>query len=188
MRVVVGLGNPGIEYRHTRHNLGWMVLEHAARRWKTDFSDKRDSLEASLELGGIQVLLVLPLAWMNQTGPVVRAVLYDRHLGPSDLTVVYDDLDLPFGVLRIKTRGGDGGHNGLRSVLDSVGTEEFCRMKIGIGRPSGGVDIVDYVLSQFSQEEQSQIVALLDRSVDALECLLLKGAAATMNQYHSPMG
>jgi peptidyl-tRNA hydrolase, PTH1 family len=184
---VAGLGNPGLQYRNTRHNLGWLVLEQAVRRWGGHFSERPDALEAVHELSGIPVLLVCPLAWMNQTGPIIRATLDSRSLSLSDLIVVYDDLDLPLGVIRIRTRGGAGGHNGLRSVLANLGTDGFCRLKVGIGRPVWGGDLIDYVLSPFSQEEQRQVSSVLDRSVDALECLIKNGVAEAMNRFHAPM-
>ena len=182
--MIVGLGNPGPDYRHTRHNLGWLVLEHAACRWRVDFSQRRLTWEASAIIHGKPVLLVRPLAWMNRTGPVVQEMLTSRQLTPSNLVVVYDDLDLSFGVLRIKTRGGAGGHNGIRSVLDSVGSDEFCRLKLGIGRPPGTQDTVEYVLSPFSPDEESGLEAVLDHSVDALECLIKEGPAEAMNRFH----
>ncbi len=182
--MIVGLGNPGPEYRHTRHNLGWLVLEHAACRWRVDFSKRHLAWEASANIHGKPVLLIRPLAWMNRTGPVVHEILTSRQLTPSDLVVVYDDLDLPFGVVRIKTRGGAGGHNGVRSVLESVGSDAFCRMKVGIGRPLGSLETVEYVLSPFSLEEESGLEAVLDNSVDALECLINEGSAAAMNRFH----
>ncbi|MGD9850516.1 MAG: aminoacyl-tRNA hydrolase [Nitrospirales bacterium] len=182
--MIVGLGNPGPEYRHTRHNLGWLVLEHAACRWGVDFSKRHLAWEASTNFQGKPVLLVRPLAWMNRTGPVVQEILDSRQLTPSDLVVVYDDLDLPLGVVRIKTRGGAGGHNGVRSVLESIGSDEFCRMKLGIGRPIGSGQTVDYVLSPFSQEEESALDSVLEKSVDALECLITEGHAVAMNRFH----
>jgi peptidyl-tRNA hydrolase, PTH1 family len=183
---VAGLGNPGLQYRNTRHNLGWLVLEQAVRRWGGQFFEGALALESLHELSGIPVLLICPLAWMNQTGSIIRAVLDSRSLSSSDLIVVCDDLDLPLGVLRIKTRGGAGGHNGLRSVLANLGTDRFFRLKVGIGRPVCGGDLIDFVLSPFSHEEQSQVTSVLDRSVDALECLIINGAAEAMNRFHAP--
>ncbi|MDR4495252.1 MAG: aminoacyl-tRNA hydrolase [Nitrospirales bacterium] len=182
--MIVGLGNPGPEYRHTRHNLGWLVLEHAACRWRVDFAERHLALEASTHIQGNPVLLIRPLAWMNRIGPVVREILHSRQLLPAHLVVVYDDLDLPLGVVRIKTRGGAGGHNGVRSVLDSIESDEFCRMKVGIGRPLGSRDTVDYVLSSFSAEEELALEAVLDKSVNALECLIHEGPAVAMNRFH----
>ena len=183
--MIVGLGNPGPEYRQTRHNLGWRVLERAACRWQIEFTKRHLAWEASADIQGSPVLLVCPIAWMNQTGPVVREILDGRHLTPSNLTVVYDDLDLPLGTIRIKTRGSAGGHNGLRSVLESVGSEEFCRIKLGIGRPVWPLTTVDYVLSPFSPEEAPEVESVLERGVDALECLVLEGPAVAMNRFHT---
>lgn len=183
--MIVGLGNPGPEYRQTRHNLGWLVLERTACRWGIEFSKRHHAWEASADIQGQSILLVRPIAWMNQTGPVVRSVLDGRHLSTSDLTVVYDDLDLSFGTIRIKTHGSAGGHNGLRSVLEHVGSDRFCRIKLGIGRPVWPVETVEYVLSPFSSEERSELEPLLEKSVDALECLIEDGPAVAMNRFHS---
>ena len=182
--MVVGLGNPGRSYEHTRHNLGWMVLEQAADRWSIALAQHGQAVQGRGEVGGQRVLLVLPLTWMNQTGIVVRAVLQDLSLASSDLIVVHDDLDLPLGAIRIKTRGGAGGHNGLRSVLSCLGTEEFSRVKVGIGRPSENEDLAKFVLSPFPPEEWDQVVLTLPKAVDALECLICEGAAVAMNRFH----
>jgi PTH1 family peptidyl-tRNA hydrolase len=180
----VGLGNPGPEYRQTRHNLGWLVLEHSACRWKSEFSKRHLAWEASTDIQGNSVLLVCPLTWMNQVGPVVREILDGRGLGPSDLTVVYDDLDLPLGTIRIKCRGGAGCHNGRRTVIEIVWSDEFCRLKLGIGRPVWPVQTVDYVLSPFSPEERAELETVLERATDALECLIKEGASVAMNRFH----
>lgn len=183
--MIVGLGNPGPKYRKTRHNLGWMVLERVAYRWNLEFFNCDLAWEACTEFKGIPVLLVCPIAWMNQTGPVVRAIFDRQRLTHSDLTIVYDDLDLPLGAIRIKTRGSAGGHNGLRSVLNSLGSDEFFRLKLGIGRPEGLVETVDYVLSPFTAGESEVLDKVLDRSVDALECLIEDGPTVAMNRFHS---
>jgi peptidyl-tRNA hydrolase, PTH1 family len=161
-----------------------MVLEQAADRWGVHLVKENRAIQGRGEVGGRQVLLALPLTWMNQTGVVVRGVLHDSSVDVPDLIVVYDDLDLPLGAIRIKTRGGAGGHNGLRSVLSCLGTEEFTRLKIGIGRPAEDEDLVDFVLSPFSDQEWEQIVAILPKAVDALECLICEGAAVAMNRFH----
>jgi PTH1 family peptidyl-tRNA hydrolase len=121
---------------------------------------------------------------MNQTGFVVRAVLQDLNLASPDLIVVHDDLDLPLGAIKIKTRGGAGGHNGLRSVLSCLGTEEFSRVKVGIGRPPENEDPARFVLLPFPAEEWEQVVPTLQKAVDALECLIVEGPAVAMNRFH----
>ena len=181
---MVGLGNPGRLYERTRHNLGWMVLEQAAGRWNIALAQHGPAVQGRGEVGGHPVLLVLPLTWMNQTGIVVRAILQDLPLASPDLIVVHDDLDLPLGAIKIKTRGGPGGHNGLRSVLSCLGTEEFSRVKVGIGRPSENEDLANFVLSPFPSAELDQINLILPKAVDALECLICEGAAVAMNRFH----
>ena len=182
--MVVGLGNPGRSYEHTRHNLGWMVLEQAADRWGVALAQQGHGFQGRGVVGGHPVLLVLPLTWMNQTGVVVRAVLQDVTLPSPDLIVVHDDLDIPLAALKIKTRGGAGGHNGLRSVLSCLGTEEFFRLKVGIGRPPDNEDLAKFVLSPFSGEEWEQVVATIPKAVEALECLICEGATVAMNRFH----
>jgi len=184
--VVVGLGNPGTSYQQTRHNLGWIVLEHAARRWKVFLGQQGQAIQGQGAIDGQSVLLALPLIWMNQTGEVVHSILQKCNLSSSDLILVYDDLDLPLGTFKIKTRGGPGGHNGLRSVLSCLGTEEFCRVKVGIGRPLGGEDVARYVLSVFTQGEREQVNVVLPKVVDALECMMCQGVSVAMNRFHSP--
>ena len=181
---MVGLGNPGRSYEHTRHNLGWMVLKQAADRWGVALAQQGQGLQGRGEVGGHSVLLVLPLTWMNQTGVVVRAVLQDLTLTSPDLIVVHDDLDLPLGAIKIKIRGGAGGHNGLRSVLSCLGTDEFSRVKVGIGRPPENEEHAKFVLSPFSAKEWEQVVATLPKAVNALECLICEGAAVAMNRFH----
>jgi len=180
----VGLGNPGRAYQDTRHNLGWMVLEWAARRWGVVLSQRGLVLQGQGTVQGHSVALAIPQTWMNQTGVVVSSVLQGLRRTTSDLIVVYDDLDLPLGALKIKTRGRAGGHNGLRSVLSSVGSEDFCRLKVGIGRPPGNEELARYVLSPFSSEEYKVVDVTLPKAVDALECLICEGPEAAMNRFH----
>ena len=182
--MVVGLGNPGVPYQKTRHNLGWMVLEHAAHRWGIVLAPHGQALQGQGVTGGCSVLLALPLTWMNQTGEVVLSLLNERNRTLSDLILVYDDLDLPLGALKIKTRGGPGGHNGLRSVLAHLNTENFCRLKMGIGRPPDHEDPAHYVLSPFSSVEGAKVDAVLPRAVDALECVMSEGIPVAMNRFH----
>lgn len=182
----MGLGNPGPTYQQTRHNLGWMVLEHAARRWGIALGQQGQALQGQGAIDGRSVLLALPLIWMNQTGEVVHSILQNWNLSSSDLILVYDDLDLPLGTFKIKIRGGPGGHNGLRSVLSCLGTEGFCRLKVGIGRPPDDKDSAQYVLSTFTQGEREQVDAVLPKAVDALECVICKGVSVAMNRFHSP--
>ncbi len=184
MHLVVGLGNPGESYKQTRHNIGWMVLEQAADRWNIVLTKQGHGFLGQGDVNGNPVLLLLPLAWMNQTGVVIRSVIQDLSSESPDLIVVHDDLDLSLGRIKIKTRGGAGGHNGLRSVLSCVGTEEFSRVKVGIGRPQKNEDFANFVLSPFLSGEWEQIVSILPKAIDALECLICEGPDIAMNRFH----
>lgn len=181
---MVGLGNPGESYRYTRHNIGWMVLEQAADRWNVALAKQEHGFLGKGELKGHPVLLLLPMAWMNQIGVVIGSVLQDLSPESPDLIVVHDDLDLSLGAMKIKTRGGAGGHNGLRSVLSCVGTEEFSRVKIGIGRPQINDSLANFVLSPFLSEEWEKITSILPKAVDSLECLICEGPDIAMNRFN----
>ncbi len=182
--MVVGLGNPGRVYQDTRHNLGWMVIKRAAHRWGVNLSSQGPALQGTGNVHNQSVVLALPQTWMNQTGPVVASLLQALDLSNTDLILVYDDLDLPLGVFRIKTRGSAGGHNGLLSVISWVGSEEFCRLKVGIGRPPLHEDSATYVLSPFTKDEYRVVEDTLPRIVDALECLICDGPSVAMNRFH----
>ncbi len=184
MHLVVGLGNPGESYRHTRHNIGWMVLEQAAERWNVTLAKQEHGFLGKGDVKGHPVLLLLPMAWMNQTGVVIRSVLQDLSPESPDLIVVHDDLDLSLGAIKIKARGGAGGHNGLRSVLSCVGTEEFSRVKVGIGRPQNNDSLANFVLSPFLSEEWEKIIPILPKAIDSLECLISDGPDIAMNRFH----
>ncbi|MEC4687645.1 MAG: aminoacyl-tRNA hydrolase [Nitrospirota bacterium] len=184
MRLIVGLGNPGARYDLTRHNVGAAVLGLAATRWRVALTPLGDALRGSGSLGPVEVTLAAPVAWMNQSGPVVKALLAELALTPGDLLVVHDDLDLEVGRLRIKRDGGSGGHQGILSVITALGTNQFCRLKIGIGRPSPGTDAAEYVLSTFFPDETPLLQASLERAPLALECLLLDGLDAAMTRFN----
>lgn len=192
MRLVVGLGNPGPAYALTRHNVGALALERAAKRWAIPWQSAggdQDGARYGARYGegrvaGHEVLLALTLAWMNQSGPAVKVLLDRADAGVEDLVVVHDDLDLPLGRIRIKRRGGAGGHRGVLSLLTSLGSDRFCRVKLGIGHPPAEQDPAAYVLSPFSSDERAALEATLDRTVCALECLLVEGIDAAMNQFN----
>lgn len=188
MRLIVGLGNPGGRYASTRHNVGWQALDRTAARWSIQLTA---TVPAGLparwgrgRLGSTEVALAAPLAWMNQTGPAVKALLEEWALTPQDLIVVHDDLDLDLGRLRIRGGGGAGGHNGIFSILTALDTNEFCRLKIGIGRPAPGEEAADYVLAPFTPEEAAVLDEVLDQAVRALESLVTEGVAMAMNRFN----
>jgi PTH1 family peptidyl-tRNA hydrolase len=184
LRLIVGLGNPGERYAVTRHNIGARLLERAAVRWSIDLRLKQSARSGRGRVGSADVVLYASLTWMNQTGPAVKALLAELALSPEDLVIVHDDLDLELGRLRIKRNGGSGGHNGILSILTALETNEFCRLKIGIGRPALGQDAEEYVLLPFGPEEITLLDESLDRAVLALECLVAEGVTVAMNRFN----
>ncbi|MFM8550951.1 MAG: aminoacyl-tRNA hydrolase [Nitrospiraceae bacterium] len=193
MRLIVGLGNPGDRYAGTRHNIGYRVVERAAARWAIPLKPVGDARQGHGRVGPadrpVDVTLVQPLAWMNHSGPAIKAVMEALGLAseqwPDRLIVVHDDLDLPLGRLRVKRRGGPGGHNGILSLITTLDTDEFCRVKLGIGRPPSGMEAADYVLAPFVAEEGPLVDAMIEQALLALECLLTEGIAAAMNRFNA---
>ena len=153
MRLIVGLGNPGAAYAQTRHNVGMWVIERAAARWSIRLAKRGMAHRGAGRLGSELLELAGTLDWMNITGPPLKGLLRECSLTADDLILVHDDLDLDLGRLRIKQAGGHGGHNGIKSVIDAIGTSQFARVKIGIGRPAPRQDSADYVLQAFTREE-----------------------------------
>jgi PTH1 family peptidyl-tRNA hydrolase len=184
VRLIVGLGNPGAAYAQTRHNVGILAIERAAARWSIRLARRGIAHRGSGHLGSELLELAGTLDWMNITGPPLKGLLREFSLTASDLILIHDDLDLDLGRLRIKQEGGHGGHNGIRSVIEAIGTPQFTRIKIGIGRPAPRQDSADYVLQPFTREELEVLNPCLDRAVDALECLIHRGIAVAMNQFN----
>lgn len=183
--LVVGLGNPGREYRNNRHNVGFMALDRLAAAHGTAFSKKQgDSLVASIRLNGTPVILAKPQTYMNLSGRAVRSLVTFYKLPLERLLVCFDDLDLPVGRLRIRPEGGSAGQNGMRSIFEHLGTQAFPRLRIGIGRPPGRMDPAAYVLQDFRGEDLDLIDATLDRAVGAIECIIQEGITAAMNRYN----
>jgi len=185
VKVVVGLGNPGSQYAGTRNNIGWLVMDRLAARagWAAK-GRQRDA--ATILMGrynGLDLTLVKPLTYMNESGLAVRKVLAREHAPLGDLLIVGDDFALPFGKLRFREGGGPGGHNGLRSVIDELGTEKFSRLRIGIGEPDRHA--VDHVLSRFAAEEQQRLDELLDAAVDAVEAWAREGTNKAANRWNT---
>ncbi len=183
--MIVGLGNPGPQYASTRHNIGWMVLNQASDQWSISFSTIGYARLGQGSLGQESVTIALPLTWMNQTGEIVKALVDECQSTIPQLIVVHDDLDLDAGRIRIKQRGGSGGHNGINSLIRALRTDEFLRIKVGIGRPSFGQETSDYVLSPFSPSEISSIEIGLNSAVTALECLVQQGVARAMERFNT---
>ena len=185
--LVVGLGNPGPEYADTRHNIGFHVVELlAARAGGGRFSRHKSNADV-LEgrLAGRRVVLAKPRTYMNVSGGPVAGLV--RYYG-GELVVVHDDLDLGFGVVRLKQGGGEGGHNGLRSISTSLGTKDYLRVRFGIGRPPGRQDPADFVLKRFSATERKELDFAVDLAADATEALLADGLEPTQNRFHALSG
>jgi PTH1 family peptidyl-tRNA hydrolase len=184
--LIAGLGNPGPAYAGNRHNVGFMVADVLAARAGARFrASKFRTLAAEGRLAGFGVVIIKPLTFMNDSGAAVAGMSGYHHLSPGQVVVVHDDLDLPFGTIRLKLGGGDNGHNGLRSVTDRLGTRDYYRVRIGIGRPPGRMDAAAYVLRDFSAPEREELPLLLGRAADAVEMLLASGLAAAQNAFHT---
>lgn len=183
MKLIVGLGNPGAKYAASRHNMGFQAIDGLASRHGTDREQKRfDAWLASLRWSGDRVLLAKPLTYMNLSGRAVQGILHWHKIPIHDLIVVYDDMDLAPGQLRLRAQGGAGGHKGMLSIIESLGSQDFARLRIGIGRPPG--DTVDWVLGSLASEEKKLVESAMDKAVDALECWLEHGIEAAMNEYN----
>jgi PTH1 family peptidyl-tRNA hydrolase len=182
--IIVGLGNPGRRYATTRHNVGALALKRAAASWTIALRQAGVRSVGEGSIGSSRVLLAGPLGWMNESGPPLRTLLNDYKASPDRLIVIHDDLDLEFGRLRIRRSGRSGGHNGLQSILQSIDTPDFCRIKIGIGRPAPGQDSADYVLEPFSDDEAERLPDVLERAVRAMECVMAEGIEAAMNRFN----
>jgi PTH1 family peptidyl-tRNA hydrolase len=186
MRLVVGLGNPGERYRRTRHNVGFMVVDALAARWGAGRGQvDGEAWTAEAERGGEALVLAKPLTFMNRSGVAVEQLLASSGLGPEALLVVLDDAALPLGQIRVRPRGSHGGHNGLRSVLDVLGSEEFARVRVGIRKGDDPADLADYVLSEFPQEDVLVVQEMVGTAADAVECLLEEGTEAAMNRFNA---
>lgn len=184
MKLIAGLGNPGIQYQNHRHNIGFRVIDCLSKNHHIPLSIKK--FHAIYGIGQIEsqkVLLLKPMTYMNRSGVAIREALESFEVSPEDLIVIHDDLDLPFGRLRFKRKGGDGGHQGVRSIIDSLGRSNFIRLKIGIGRPPEGVDPAEYVLSPFNEKERILLEEILSRATKALVVMLLEGIEKAMNQF-----
>ncbi|WP_194815851.1 aminoacyl-tRNA hydrolase [Nocardia sp. XZ_19_385] len=184
--LVVGLGNPGTEYERTRHNIGFLVADVLAERVGGRFAVHKksgaDLLQARLD--GRQVLIAKPRSYMNVSGRPVAALAKFFSVPPTEVIVVHDELDLPFGAIKLKRGGGEGGHNGLRSVSSALTTKDYLRTRIGIGRPPGRQDPADYVLKQFATPERKEVPVIVEQAADAVELLLRVGLETAQNQLH----
>jgi peptidyl-tRNA hydrolase, PTH1 family len=190
--LVVGLGNPGPAYAGHRHNVGYLVVEELATRMGSPFRSHRtgraDVVEGRLGTPGApgpRVVLARPRCYMNESGGAVKALATFYKLEPEQLVVVHDEIDIPFGTLRVKLGGGDNGHNGLRSVRAALGTGDFHRVRSGVGRPPGRREVADFVLSNYSTAERKELPFQVDRAADAVETLVTEGLAETQQRFNS---
>ena len=185
-RLIVGLGNPGIQYEHTRHNTGFMVVDKLAG----DFGIFLNKNKFDVRYGrGIiknhDVILANPMAFMNRSGPPVQKLAAYFKIPGRDLMVIHDDIDLAFGRLKIKEKGGHGGHKGLKSIINAVGEDEFLRLRVGVGRSDTGRGVTDHVLESFSDEEAGFLDMILKQARDAVVTILTKGSKVAMNRFNT---
>lgn len=185
MKLIVGLGNPGSKYQGTRHNVGFEVVDELARRRALMFESSPGDAVMARERGpGAQVILAKPLTFMNLSGQAVGGLMRYYRIDLEDVLVVADDVNLPLGRLRVRRRGSDGGHNGLRSVIDSVGTEEVARLRVGVDRGDRRRDLADHVLATFDQSELEIMRLAINNASDAVEVFASEGINAAMNRFN----
>ena len=185
MQVIVGLGNPGPQYRGTRHNLGFDVLDALAQSLGTDFSkEKHQGLIAEASSKGTKILLIKPLTFMNRSGDCVAPAVHNKVDGPQQIFVMTDDINLPLGRLRIRAGGSAGGHNGLKSLIERLGSDAFPRLRLGVGDQRANGDLADHVLSRFHPDEKQDVNDMIARAVDAALDWVENGLEHVMNQYN----
>jgi len=186
--LIVGLGNPGKKYLDTRHNAGWHVLDTIVRdNSHFRFDEKRSkALLARGELAGVKVALVKPQTYMNLSGQAVVPVARFYKVPSDRILVIYDDVDLPLAALRLRKKGGAGGHKGMSNIIQHLGTKDFPRIRLGIGRPPGRMPVKAYVLQNFTKDEWPQIVATYERAAEAVKSILTSGLDIAMNQFNVP--
>jgi PTH1 family peptidyl-tRNA hydrolase len=185
LKCFVGLGNPGKQYEMNRHNIGFMAIDRFAAKWGiTSFQNKGRALLAEGHVNGTKVYLLKPLTYMNLSGEALRAFMDFYKVDLSDITVVYDDMDTPFGQIRLRYQGSAGGHNGIKSIIQHTGTQIFNRVRMGISRPAPGYNIADYVLSNFTKSEMAELESVLDLTCEAMEFSLKESFEKTMAKFN----
>jgi len=185
IKLIVGLGNPGKQYEHTRHNIGFDVIDLVSDRFQIPLNQSK--LKGLYGIGlyqGVKVLLLKPLTYMNLSGESVRAVMDYYQIELEDILVIYDDLDLPVGKIRLRQKGSSGGHNGIKSIVSHIGTQQFNRIRIGIDRPTSGMSVPDFVLGRFQKEEQMLVNDAVQKGADACEAALTKPFLQVMNEFN----
>ena len=192
MKLIVGLGNPGKVYAHNRHNVGFHCLNYFAKRHSIRFERRQWRARIGIgEVAGAKLLVAKPHTFVNLSGKAVGCLASKYHISPSDLLVIYDDLDLPLGKIRLRQSGGSGGHKGMKSIISALGSEDFPRIRAGIGRPQAeglsNIDedvIVNYVLSDFSPQEEEVIKSAIVTVAEAIDCFLAQGIEAAMSKFN----
>jgi len=185
VKLIAGLGNPGPDYRDTRHNIGFAVVDLLARRSGLTFGGgPTDALIARARRPGEEALLAKPMTYMNLSGAAVAELVRYFRIAIPDVLIVADDVNLPLGKLRARARGSDGGHNGLRSIIERLGTSEFARLRIGVGRGDSRHHLADHVLARFDADEQEEVDAAIGRAADAAELFVTDGIEKVMNQFN----
>ncbi|GIN58041.1 aminoacyl-tRNA hydrolase [Lederbergia ruris] len=186
MKLIAGLGNPGRSYNQTRHNIGFEIVDHLADRYGVPLTKtKFNGLYSLLHHNGEKILLVKPLTFMNLSGDCIRPMMDYFEIKQEDLLVIYDDLDLPVGKIRLRQKGSAGGHNGIKSLIAHLGTQEFNRIRVGINRPPTGMTVPDYVLGKFHKEEWQHMQSVIDKCGDACEAWFEKPFPEVMNQFNA---
>ncbi|HWL25018.1 MAG TPA: aminoacyl-tRNA hydrolase [Ureibacillus sp.] len=185
MKLIVGLGNPGKQYEHTRHNIGFDCIDTLSKKWDAPLNQmKFNGMYATIHRPEGKVMLLKPLTYMNLSGECVRPIMDYFDISVEDIIVIYDDLDLEIGKLRLRQKGSAGGHNGIKSLIQHLGTQEFNRIRVGISRPPAGMKVPDYVLSKFSKEEDSIIENAINKTAAAVETSLSKKFLDVMNEFN----
>jgi len=188
MRLIVGLGNPGREYAWTRHNLGFQVVAYLSELWGIPLTrHSQASVWGQGRVGAAAVILAQPSTYMNLSGQAVSRLMAYFKLTPEDLVVVHDDLDVPLWRIKLTERGGPGGHRGVQDLIATLHTDEFLRVKLGIGRPAPGMPADRYVLAPFPAEDAENVAVLIERGVQAVDCLLREGLTAAQNRFHGEL-
>lgn len=185
MKLIVGLGNPGSQFDRTRHNIGFEVIDELAKRYQTSLNQtKFKGLYTVINNLGDKFILLKPLTYMNLSGESIRPIMDYYDISVDDLVVIFDDLDLPVGKIRLRQKGSAGGHNGIKSTIAHLGTQNFNRIRIGIDRPDQGISVPDYVLGKFNKEEWEEMQMMIRKSADACEEWLKKTFLEVMNLYN----
>ncbi|AUJ24458.1 aminoacyl-tRNA hydrolase [Virgibacillus dokdonensis] len=185
MKCIIGLGNPGKKYHQTRHNIGFMVIDELLQRHQLTLDKSKFKADYTMvQMGQEKVMFVKPQTFMNLSGDAIRPIIDYYNIDLSNILIIFDDLDLPVGKIRLRQKGGHGGHNGIRSIIDHVGTKDFKRIRIGIGRPDVSQSIIHYVLQRFPKHETSEVKLSVQKAADACDAWIERPFPEVMNEYN----